>query len=628
MTNQTLVPRAHFVANGVQAAFGFFFPIHQSGDMEVWIDQNLQPAEAYAVSGVGGAVGGTVIFTVPPPAGAQVTLRRRMAINRMPEFPDTSVQAKPLNQEFGYHVAALQQVADEAGLAVKRSFRSLSTADLTLPEPSAGRAIRWNDSGDGLANSTAEVDTVLPLASAKAQDAAASAAAAAASQVSAAASAAAAATSRDICDADVVVTGADRAAVAADKTDVAADRTAVQADRLAADAAAAAAALSQGAAQASAAAALQAQANAFASETGAAVNIAAAQAAASAAAASQASAHASELSASGSASAAAASAAQAQSAAGLFTFASVAVTGQGTISADQSADTLTLAAGANLSITTDPASDTVTLAVTGLAGVAASGAYGDLSGRPSLGTAAALDTGVSAGQIPVLDATGLPALNASRLTSLNASNLSSGVVPVARMGTGSADAAKFLRGDGVWAALPSPSAYEFVQAVSFSGVTQFDIINLAVGYDYEFAFDDLVGGAYDGLYARLGTNNTTFSSSGYYTQYVGGQSNPNAAAPSWGSGSASAEAGIFAGVFNAEAGVSSWCRFFVNDVGASRYKHYGAKSLWQNPSNTYVCGHNMEGYWRNASAITAVRFYSSGGNTMTGTCLVYRRKRS
>lgn len=390
MTNQTLVPRAHFVANGVQTAFGFPFPVYETGDMEVWVDQILQPADAYAISGVGVAVGGTVIFTVPPPASSQVTLRRRMAINRTPEFPDTSVQAKPLNQEFGYHVAALQQVSDEAGLAVKRSFRSLSSADLTMPEPVAGRAIRWNDSGDGLANSGAEVDTVLPLASAKAQEAAASAIAAAASQISAASSAATSATARDICDADVVVTGADRAAVSADKSEVAADRAAVQADRLAADASAAAAALSQTAAQASEAVALQAATDAAASEASTAADAVTAQAAASAAAASQSAAHASELSASGSASAAAASAAQAQAAADVHTFATIAVAGQGSLSADQTGDTLTLAAGANLDIATDPSSDTVTLSVTGLANVATSGAYADLSGKPSLPDIAAL----------------------------------------------------------------------------------------------------------------------------------------------------------------------------------------------------------------------------------------------
>ncbi|EME69427.1 cell wall-associated hydrolase, partial [Paramagnetospirillum caucaseum] len=196
------VPRVHYAANGVQTAFPFTFPVFDAGDMEVWIDQNLQSAGAYSVSGVGVAVGGTVIFTAPPPPSTRVTLRRRMALKRTAEFPDTAIEAKPLNDALYYQVAALQEVADDAALAVKRSFRSLSSADLTLPEPAAGRAIRWNDSGDGLANSAGDVDAILPLAAAAgataqaaAGAAAASAAAAGAAELASAAWAAAAAAS-------------------------------------------------------------------------------------------------------------------------------------------------------------------------------------------------------------------------------------------------------------------------------------------------------------------------------------------------------------------------------------------------------------------------------------------------
>lgn len=61
--------------------------------------------------------------------------------------------------------------------------------------------------------------------------------------------------------------------------------------------------------------------------------------------------------------------------------------------------------------------------ITGLATVATSGAYGDLSGKPTLGDAAAKSTGTGAGQIPVLSGT-----------------------------PGTPDGTKFLRDDGTWAA--------------------------------------------------------------------------------------------------------------------------------------------------------------------------------
>ncbi len=72
----------------------------------------------------------------------------------------------------------------------------------------------------------------------------------------------------------------------------------------------------------------------------------------------------------------------------------------------------------------------------------------DLSGtQTSLG----LTKGVADGNIITADATGLPAINGSQVTNLTAGNLT-GVVPSANLGTGTADATTFLRGDGSFAA--------------------------------------------------------------------------------------------------------------------------------------------------------------------------------
>ncbi|MBI3446480.1 MAG: hypothetical protein HY055_14260 [Magnetospirillum sp.] len=184
-----VVPRCHYTANGIQTSFPFTFPVFAAADLEVWVDQTRQVGSAYTVSGIGVAVGGSVLFTVPPAQGSRLTLRRRMALESRTDFPDTAVQAKPLNDALNYQIAAVQQVADDVGLSVRRSFRSLSSADLTLPEPQAGCAIKWNNAADGLENSAADADQVLAMAMSRADSASASASAAAVSAASASASA-------------------------------------------------------------------------------------------------------------------------------------------------------------------------------------------------------------------------------------------------------------------------------------------------------------------------------------------------------------------------------------------------------------------------------------------------------
>lgn len=155
-----VAPRIHYLADGVQAAFSYPFAIFKDGDLEVWLDDQRQDG-GFAVSGAGISTGGAVLFAVPPAAGSRVTLRRRLILERVTDYQaDGIIRAKTLNDELDYQVAALQQVAEDVGRAVKRASTSGSLADLTLPEPQAGRALKWDAAAGRLTNTLVDPDTL------------------------------------------------------------------------------------------------------------------------------------------------------------------------------------------------------------------------------------------------------------------------------------------------------------------------------------------------------------------------------------------------------------------------------------------------------------------------------------
>jgi hypothetical protein len=187
----TAVPRIQYLADGTQTVFTYPFPIQAADDLQVWLGGTMATG-GVSVSGAGVSAGGAVTFATPPAAGTIVTLRRWLSIRRTTDFQDDGIiRARTLNDELDTQTMVAQQLAEEIGRAPRRSPFSVSSADLTLPEPAAGRALKWNESGTGLDNSVSDPDA-LGGAATQAQGAAAQAMTAAAQAMASAAQAQAA----------------------------------------------------------------------------------------------------------------------------------------------------------------------------------------------------------------------------------------------------------------------------------------------------------------------------------------------------------------------------------------------------------------------------------------------------
>jgi hypothetical protein len=143
-----VAPRLQYIADGVQTLFVFTFPIFDTDNLQVFVEEVLQVG-TYTVSGVGASHGGSITFIAPPSAGARITLRRMLPVQRTTDFQEGGdFRAATLNNELDYQTAALQQVQTD----MERGLRLSPTdtdAPTTLPVSTerAGKVLAFDASG-------------------------------------------------------------------------------------------------------------------------------------------------------------------------------------------------------------------------------------------------------------------------------------------------------------------------------------------------------------------------------------------------------------------------------------------------------------------------------------------------
>ncbi len=141
-------PRQQYLADGVERAYGFPFPLLDANDLLVWLNDQPSPL-AYSVSGLNQSAGGSILFASPPQAGCRITLARRMAIKRETDFVEGGAfHARALNEELDRLTLLIQQV-DEASQRALQAIPSDAPAGLNLPlrDDRAGKFLGFDADG-------------------------------------------------------------------------------------------------------------------------------------------------------------------------------------------------------------------------------------------------------------------------------------------------------------------------------------------------------------------------------------------------------------------------------------------------------------------------------------------------
>ncbi|MBY0332750.1 MAG: hydrolase [Acetobacteraceae bacterium] len=159
-----VAPRVQYAADGVQTAFPYPFPIFEPDDLEVRFGNLVQRA-GFVIAGAGDSDGGIVTFASAPAPGMLVTLRRNLVVARTSDFQENGIlRARTLNDELDYQVAALQEVKEELGTAIRLDPSEVGTLTaLPLRAARANRLLAFDSVGDVTVFDRREGTVTLPF---------------------------------------------------------------------------------------------------------------------------------------------------------------------------------------------------------------------------------------------------------------------------------------------------------------------------------------------------------------------------------------------------------------------------------------------------------------------------------
>lgn len=162
MAVQNQTPVASFTTNGVTKVFPYAFMLLDADDLVVTLD-GVTVSSGFTISGVGVAGGGNITFATAPATDQTLVLRRVIALQRLTDYQrNGDLLAATLNTDFDRLWQALQGLRQDSTRAIKLPDETLTDQTITDDAATrAGKLVGFDASGNAVAVSLADPDTLI-----------------------------------------------------------------------------------------------------------------------------------------------------------------------------------------------------------------------------------------------------------------------------------------------------------------------------------------------------------------------------------------------------------------------------------------------------------------------------------
>jgi len=152
MTVSTTNSRDEYIANAGQTIFPYTFRVFASTDIQVYANGALVDPSLYLVTRYGSGTGGNITFLSGRTAGDTILILRVLPLTQATSWPSGDKFPSVAHEAAADRLVLLVQQVLEILERAPKTLTASTFRDLTVPDPQAGYALRWNPGLTGLEN--------------------------------------------------------------------------------------------------------------------------------------------------------------------------------------------------------------------------------------------------------------------------------------------------------------------------------------------------------------------------------------------------------------------------------------------------------------------------------------------